>query len=390
MHETLTDTTAASNPDEPAPNSAGLAFHAKRFWAWIAGGTDWMFGLMALIVLLAILSSLPVLNLLGLGYLLHACAQPAVSGRIRDGFVGVRKASVLGSFILGVWLVFLPIRFVSGLWKDAELIAPNTLSTRAWYLALWVLTALSVLHVIWACARGGRLRHFLWPAPVRLLQWLVGAGRASTGRVSAVEYLVELRLPKYFWKGLVGFAGAVVWLLLPVGALILASQLPPGPGALLSAVGVLTLMGVARYLPFLQIRFGMTGRFQAYFDVGAVRDDFRRAPVAGLMALTATLILPLPLYLLKIELPPREVAWLPSLLFVVLIFPARLITGWAVGRARRREEPRHRLVQWSCRLAMVPLLLTYCIFIYATQYLSWHGSLSLLEQHAFLVPAPAL
>jgi hypothetical protein len=32
----------------------------------------------------------------------------------------------------------------------------------------------------------------------------------------------------------------------------------------------------------------------------------------------------------------------------------------------------------------------YVFLVWLTQYLSWHGSLSLMEQHAFLVPAPLL
>jgi hypothetical protein len=92
--------------------------------------------------------------------------------------------------------------------------------------------------------------------------------------------------------------------------------------------------------------------------------------------------------LLKIELPPREIAWLPSLLFVVFIFPARLLTGWALHRASQRPSRSHWLFRWSGRLALVPVALVYVLAVYLTQYLSWHGSLGLLEQHAFLVPAP--
>ena len=40
-----------------------------------------------------------------------------------------------------------------------------------------------------------------------------------------------------------------------------------------------------------------------------------------------TLTLAIPLYLLKAELIPREVAWLPSLVFVTFMFPARLAVG---------------------------------------------------------------
>jgi len=70
------------------------------------------------------------------------------------------------------------------------------------------------------------------------------------------------------------------------------------------------------------------------------------------------------------------------------LLPARLLTGWAVGRARRREQPRHGFFRWTGRLAMIPVVLFYVLFVYLSQYLSWNGSRGLLEQHAFLVPAP--
>ncbi|HAV64307.1 MAG TPA: hypothetical protein DCY13_18315, partial [Verrucomicrobiales bacterium] len=150
------------------------------------------------------------------------------------------------------------------------------------------------------------------------------------------------------------------------------------------------LMFVVLYLPFLQTRFAVTGKFHALFEVREVRRLFQRAPIAFWLALLITLLFALPLYLLKIELPPREIAWLPSLLFVVFIFPARLLTGWAMGRALRREQPRHWFLRWTARLAVVPLVFLYALAVYLTQYLSWNGTLSLLEQHAFMVPAPLM
>jgi hypothetical protein len=208
---------------------------------------------------------------------------------------------------------------------------------------------------------------------------------------AAMGYLKSLRLPYYFWLGARGFAGALLWLLVPVGTLFLAAELPPqGGGGLLSMVGGLLLMLVAAHLPFLQTHFALENRFRALFEVRAVRALFGRAPVAFWLALWVTLLFALPLYLLKIELPPREIAWLPCLMFVGFIFPARLLAGWAVGRARRREQPRHWCFRWVCRFAAIPVVLTYAIWIYLMQYLSWNGTLSLLEQHAFLLPAPGL
>jgi hypothetical protein len=126
------------------------------------------------------------------------------------------------------------------------------------------------------------------------------------------------------------------------------------------------------------------------FEVRKLRRAFGRAPLAFLVALAVTLALALPLYLLKIEIVPREAAWLPSVLFVVSIFPTRVLSGWALARASRRYAPRRWVFRWASRLAMLPLVAFYVLLVYFTQYLSWYGVWSLYEQHAFLVPAPFL
>jgi hypothetical protein len=150
------------------------------------------------------------------------------------------------------------------------------------------------------------------------------------------------------------------------------------------------LTGVLLYLPFLQAHFAAEGRFVAMFEVGRVRQFFRRAPLAFWFSLLITLLFALPLYLLKIEVTPGEVAWMSSLVFVMFIYPARLLTGWAVSRGERRETPRFFLFRWLSRLGALPVAGTYAIIVYFTQYFTWYGSWSLFEQHAFLVPAPFL
>lgn len=362
----------------------------RRIGRGIISALDWIFGATSLMVGLASLSVIPVLNFLSLGYLLNLSGRVATTGRLRDGFVGVRKASVLGNFIVGTWLVMWPVRFVSGMWQDAHLIAPGGSSARNWRLLLFLFSALTFWHIAWACLRGGRLRHFLWPAPLRFWRWLRNPAKDQHVRNAVVDYLVSLRLPYYFWLGVRGFVGALAWLLVPVVILLLASKLPTGPAVLLSLAGGFLLFLTVIYLPFLQTHFARTGRFESLFELREVRALFCRAPLAFWLALLVTLLFALPLYLLKIELTPRELAWLPSMVFVAFIFPARLLTGWAMSRALRREQPSHFIFRWMGRLAGLPVAGIYVLFVYLTQYLSWNGALSLLEQHAFLVPAPLM
>ncbi len=362
----------------------------RRFFDGVASLVEWLFGAAVIVVGLAVLSVLPVLNFLSLGYLLNASGTVARTGRLRDGLVGVRKAAVIGRFIAGTWLVLWPVRIISGFWKDAVLIAPDGANARAWRIGLVVATFLTLWHIVWACLRSGKLRHFLWPAPLGFVRWLRTPDKYETTRNAVIEYVLSLRLPFYFWLGLRGFVGALAWLIIPVGILLLASRLPPAGAALLSLPGGFLLFLTAMYLPFLQARFALTGDFSDLFALREIRALFTRAPVAFWLALLVTLLFALPLYLLKVELTPRELAWLPSLVFVSFILPARLLTGWAVGRALRREQPRHALFRWVSRLAILPVAGVYVLFVYLSQFFSWNGAWSFLEQHAFLVPAPLM
>ena len=96
----------------------------------------------------------------------------------------------------------------------------------------------------------------------------------------------------------------------------------------------------------------------------------------------------IPLYFLKIEMIPREAAWLPSLVFVVFLAPARLLTGWAYARSGRRDCPRHWTFRVLGRVAIVAAALLYVLVVFLAQYTSWGGASSLYEQHAFLLPVP--
>jgi hypothetical protein len=204
------------------------------------------------------------------------------------------------------------------------------------------------------------------------------------------NFVTSLRLPYYFWLGLRGFIGALAWLIIPSLMLMAGTS---GRGAitiLIGYVGALVMTFVLFYLPFLQTQFASQNRIAALFDWREVRAQFRRAPIAYWLALTITLLFALPLYLLKIEPPPRELWWTLTVFFVLFIYPARLLTGWAVGRATHHQKSRFFLFRWFARLAAIPVILFYILILFFTQYTSFLGPASLLEQHAFLVPVPFL
>lgn len=351
---------------------------------------EWLFGTLTLIVGLSVLATVPILQLLSLGYLLETAGRIARTGQFRAGFVGVRKAARLGRIAVGIAILMLPLSIASSLREAAHLIDPTSRASAAWDVAVVAIAGAVLFQIVTGCLRGGKIRHFLLPRPWLSLQLVFRRDAYARARDAVWDFVMGLRLPYYFWLGLRGLVGAVAWLALPVSLLATASRLPPPAGATLGVIGGTMLAAVLLYLPFLQARFAAEDRLACMFEIRAIRRLFGRAPLAFLVALAFTLASALPLYLLKIEIIPREAAWLPSLLFVVSIFPARLLAGWALARASRRYAPRHWVFRWSSRLAILPLVAFYVVVVYFTQYLSWYGVWSLYEQHAFLVPAPFL
>lgn len=356
-------------------------------WGRVARGAEGLFGVISLVVALSLLAGLPGLQLLGLGYLLEGSGRVAVSGSLRNGLPGIRKAARLGGAALGAWLWLLPVRYVSSLRNSALLIDPTSEVTRRWNAGLLLLLLLALWQIGGALARGGRLRDFLWPQwnPGRLLRAMRGGAAYRGARDGLWEFVASLRLSHYFRLGLGGFLGGLAWLVLPVTMIAVGREAP-----VWGWIGGLVLVGVVFYIPFLQVHFATTGRLRDLFAWRHVRRVYRQAPWACCIALLATLLLTLPLYLLKIEMVRRDVAWLPGVVFVLFILPARLLTGWAWGRAVRGTGPRWWLVRWPAAWLIVLFALAYAIVVWFTQYTSWYGVWSLYEQHAFLVPVPFL
>ena len=390
----------ASEPETPVPRSNSPVAEPVtasvqpsifvRAWTGFYAAIGWCFGLVCLIAGLAVVAAIPLVNLVGLGYLLFACGHIASTGRFRDGFVGVRRAGRLGGAILGVWLVLWPARMLASLRDSAMVVSPE--KAGFWIVALWVVTGITILHIAWALIRGGKLRHFVWPAPIRLFFWLGESNKFATARDALWKTVAGLQLPRLFWLGARGFAGTVLWLILPVGLMVLASLIPHNAGILVSLLGALLMMFVVLLLPFLQVWFAKEGRMRAFVEVWPVLKLMGRSPFRCWIALALTLTSSLPLFLLKVELTPAEITWLPALFFVVFGLPARLIAGWAMGRAISHEPLKSGWTRWLSRVAAlalaVPFIFVYVLILFFSQFISWNGTLSLLEQHAFLIPSP--
>jgi len=361
----------------------------RRGIAALMSGFDWCFGGASMVLILAILATVPLLNLMSLGYLLEVGGRIARTGKFREGFIGFRAASRIGSLSLGAWLMFWPLRALSDAWQSARLIDPASPNTQVLWSVTVMATVLVGLHIAWAGYRGGRLWHFLWPQPIRFCRTIVQGGMYREAREGILKFLKGLRLWYYFSLGFRGFVGTLLWLAVPVLWLITVRQAPvPETAFVLSLPGMVLFAVVLVYLPFAQVQFAAENRFRAMFAWSTLRRKFRHAPMAFWLALLLTLSLAIPLYLLKIELIDRDLVWMLSLFFVVSTIPARMACGWAMARAELREQPVHWSLRWLCRFAAVPVTSTYVFFMYLSLYTSWRGAPSLLEQHAFLVPAP--
>jgi hypothetical protein len=356
-------------------------------WA-IAWAVRAAFGIVSLIVLLALLAAIPIVSFLVLGYLLEAEGGLARGGRLRRAFPLLSIAPRLGSIVLGIWFWLLPLRLLANAAADARLIDATSGSTRRLDLAVTALSVLIATHLCLALARGGSIGCFF--RPIKNARWALGqfrqGGYLDKAAAEISAFVAGLRLRYHFWLGVRGFFGAFAWLLVPTALFAAANK--EGPQLFITLFGGLLLVPVLAWLPFLEARFAAENRFRGLFELREVQRLFCHAPLAWLVAVVATYVLALPLYLLKVFLLPQDAMWFVTLVFIVSIYPARLVTGWAYGRALRRERPARFVTRWSSRLLMGPLLAVYVFLLFFTQFIGQHGKGVLFEQHALLLPVP--
>jgi hypothetical protein len=371
-------------PSEPDVFDATVAPDPPNPFGLVGRVAEWLFGAATLTLGLSLLTAVPLGQVLVLGYLLEVTGRVARTRRLRDGFIGVRTAARVGGVAIGAGVLWLPLYGVSVVAESARIIDPAGTAARVWDGVLLALMAVYVLHVAGALVRGGRLRHFANPLNIPWLGLrLLRGGLYAECRDHFWAVLVRLRLTYYFGLGLRGYLGAFLWLVVPLALL--------GHGHRAPAIGVLggVLLGVVvLYLPLLQARFARDNRLRAYRAWLSVRRDFRRAPLAFAVAIWVQLLAASPLYLLKIEAIPRDLIFLEGFVFLAFTFPARLVMGWAYARAGKRTEPRHFVVRWLGRLAVLPVVVAYVLVVFTSQHIGWHGVSSLYEQHAFLLPVP--
>lgn len=389
VEETQTD--PSKEPAGAGQGGRSLVRRVLGFIGWLTRGT---FCIVSLVVLLATLTAVPIFQLIAFGYLLSVSGGLAAGGRFRDALPQLQQAGQIGLAAVAIFLAALPTQLLAHWESVAYLINPDSNQATAMRAVAIGCSALATFYLLWAWVRGGRLRHYLWPQPKRFFREGLRWNTWKTAPDRLWDFTASLQLPKYFWLGVRGAAGTLIWLL---PAMVIIAAFRNGETGLAGLVGFASLLclGISLlYLPMLQAHYAAENRFSALFEVRTIRRLFRRAPWAWLLAMVIALVLtPIPLYLLKIEATPREVMWLPCLVFIAFILPARIATGLALRRAHHREESRRvwgKISRILVRLLMPVVVGIYLLFVYVSQYTSWDGLLTWVQQHAILIPVPFL
>ncbi len=347
------------------------------------------FAMLSVFLFLAVIAAVPGLNFLAMGYLLEAEGRVARTGRWRESFPLIHFAPRILALVVGMGFWTFLVSIFATAAADSALIDPNSQTTKFLQTARVIFAALVGLHLCLALARGGRINCFF--RPLKNVLWLIKLLRQGryweTAEASVKQFFKGMQLREHFWLGLRGYAAAALWLLLPTAVFAIPrSTRPPAVALTLIGGGLLTI--VFCWVPFLQARFAAENRFRAALELGAIRKLFRRAPLAWLLAIVTVFVLALPLYIFKVRVPPRDAAWFFTIIFIVSIYPARVITGWAYHRAIKKDKDAHWIWCWTSRLVMVPLVGFYVFLLYFTQFVGEHGKAVLFEHHAFLLPVP--
>ena len=348
----------------------------------------WIFGAVVLIIALALVASLPIVQFVALGYLLEISRRIVKHQKVRAGFWGIQAAARAGGVFLGTFLIWLPAYFMSNYYADAIIMLPGSERAAQYGRQTAMLAVFTILVTLWAWTRGGLLRHFIWPAPIKFLKEGLNRKIYVAAHDKFWECVSQFPLRALFVSGFQAFVGTFCWLIIPIGLCIGGMVLPRGINIVCGTIGYIALAIIFIYLPMLQTRFAVERRLAVFKEIDVVRSMYQRAPLALWISMVSVWLLALPVYLVKIELTPREVVLLPAVVFIIFAWPTRILLGWAYARAQRREMPRLRLSIWLGRLTLIPIVFAYGSIVLASRYTSWYGEWSLLEQHALLIPIP--
>ena len=377
-------------PSIPSPRR-----HPFQAVAWFLNAS---LGLVCLIAVLALTASIPVLNVLALGYLMEAQGRVAHTGRFRSAFFLVPAAQRLAVILLAVWLWLLPVQFLATVARDSWLLVPG--GRMAWLSTslLAIASTLIAVHLLLSVACGGRLWRFVRP---------VSNARRFAARLRCGEYWHDahyavcafvgaLQLPQLARLGLQAYAAAYIWLTLPALLFTALDDVTSTWQVLAFLAGGITLTATLLWLPLLLAHVAAEGRWGAIFELTTTRTLARRTPFGWALAtaiLLACSAVPL-LYaaLFKIRIPPHDANWDLMLVFLVTVGPARLLVAWVYYRATERPDAPstwlRQIWQWGNGLVLCAGVGFYVYFIDLASTGGELGELSIWQFHALLLPLP--
>ncbi len=160
-------TTEIMVDDRPPANHSGVRVGIVRrffgFAVWIIRGS---FCIASLVVLLAVLTAIPILQLVAFGYLLNVAGRLTNGVKLRDALPNLREAGMIGMAATAIFLAALPTQMLVHWESVASLINPG--SNQA--IAMRVLAILSALlttgYLLWAWIRGGSVASLFVAAAV--------------------------------------------------------------------------------------------------------------------------------------------------------------------------------------------------------------------------------
>ncbi|APZ96191.1 hypothetical protein [Fuerstiella marisgermanici] len=352
-------------------------------------------GLGFLLPLLAGLAAIPGVNLLSLGMLLDAEARVGKSGRFRDGIPLLAVSTRIGTIGLMVFIFLVPIMMTSSVAEGQQVVSQlSGGSLNGLSFVTRVLQVVIFCHLLLAIANGGSFACFL--RPIRNLRRLirdVRSGEYSSNVNLWTERLTNVLRPWHHLKLAVwGAIGALCWLAIPtllLGALSTQPHEDLGPSAIVTILGAILIIPVAAWLPLLQCHQAVTGRFKAIFEVRKAREIICRVPIRWAVATILLYGLAIPLYLSKVVSWPVDALWLFTPLFIIVIYPTRILMGWVYGTGVQKNLRAPKLIRWPTKVVMVPLIAIYALTLFLLPTISEAGGRAMFENHAFLLPVPS-
>lgn len=358
-------------------------------------------GIVVLVGLLAFAATIPVVNVLALGYLMEIQGRAARTGRLRSAFYLVPAAGRLGILLLSVWLFLLPIQILSGLARDSWLLTSGG-AAAWWWSGVLVFTSLLVaMHLLLAIGCGGAWWRFV--RPITNARWLVAqwhsgdywrdANHAIREFLAAFQFFNLLRL------GLIGYATAYAWLVVPTLLFTILDDVTSRWQLIGFVVGCITLTLTLTWLPLMLAHVAAETRWGAALELKTVlrlagRTPFRWAVVTAI--LLACSVLPL-LYtaLFKVQIPPHDFRWDLMLVFLVTVIPARILVGWVYHRATQRPPRNTTARVWPWRIWQAVNASALCVgvgyyvyFLYLAETGGELGQRAVWQYHALLQPLP--